>query len=242
MSTLLYHSHIKLNDMLLLTRGGGPKQNHLCRAVECHLILVKFLFLLKAYSQPYSRHLPQSLLPVWLRGQQQHWALTRNTECQAPPRYHESKALWSKASQATCLSAFEKERAPLPLCEALLLCSGHLRKSIFHALRTKDDNRTEATVLTYEIKLKHKICLWGPSCVECASHEGTGSLLVGSPFQLLRTDAMSSGPQHHLFDIELCPPEGLVPRADSQSCRSSLLLCVQHSVLSLWKWADSACS
>lgn len=35
MSTLLYHSHIKLNDMLLLTRGGGSKQNHLWRAVEC---------------------------------------------------------------------------------------------------------------------------------------------------------------------------------------------------------------
>lgn len=31
MPTLLYHSHIKLNDTLLLTRGGGPKQNHLCR-------------------------------------------------------------------------------------------------------------------------------------------------------------------------------------------------------------------
>lgn len=83
-------------------------------------------------------------------------------------------------------AAGDQERAPLPLHEALLLCRGHLRKSLPHALRTKDDNRTEATVLTYEIKLKHEICLWGPSCVECASHEGTGSLLVGSPFQLLR--------------------------------------------------------
>lgn len=52
MSTLLYHSHIKLNDMLLLTRGGGPKQNHLCGAVECLsldlgevFIPVEFLFI-----------------------------------------------------------------------------------------------------------------------------------------------------------------------------------------------------
>lgn len=128
-----------------------------------------------------------------------------------------------------CWGSGDLERAPLPLREALLLCCSHLRKSIPHVLRTKADSRTEATE---EIILKHEIRLCAPfMCAMCFSRRHR--LLVGSPFQLLITDAMSSGPQHPLFTIEVCLPEGQIPMADSQSCRSSILLYVQHSVLSL---------
>lgn len=69
-----------------------------------------------------------------------------------------------------CGGSGDQERAPLPLREALFLCRSHLRKSILHMLRTKADNRTDATVLTYEIKLKHKIHLCEPfMCGMCFS-------------------------------------------------------------------------